>query len=65
MGHGSKTSIFKEYCHYLTKYKEKYGDKTVLLMQVGSFYEIYAVLNDTEQSGELDIYHICNNVMNI
>ena len=45
MGKGSNTSIFKEYCHYLTKYKKKYGEKTVLLMQVGSFYEIYAVLN--------------------
>ena len=60
-----ETPIFKEYCSYLSTYKEKYGDKTVVLMQVGSFYEIYAVLNDTEQSGELDIYHICNNVMNI
>ena len=65
MGHGSKTSIFKEYCHYLTKYKKKYGEKTVLLMQVGSFYEIYAVLNETEQLGETDIYNICKNIMNI
>ena len=65
MGKGSNTSIFKEYCHYLSKYKQKYGDKTVLLMQVGSFYEIYAVLNETEQLGETDIYNICNNIMNI
>ena len=65
MKKGSNTSIFKEYCHHLTKYKEKYGDKTVLLMQVGSFYEIYAILNDEEQLGETNIYHICNNIMNI
>ena len=65
MGKGSNTSIFKEYCHYLTKYKKKYGEKTVLLMQVGSFYEIYAVLNETEELGETDIYNICNNIMNI
>ena len=32
---------------------------------MGSFYEIYAVLNETEQLGETDIYNICNNIMNI
>ena len=61
----SKTSIFKEYCHYLHKYKEKYGEKTIVLMQVGSFYEIYAILNDEEELGETNIHHICNNIMNI
>lgn len=61
----SKTSIFKEYCHYLHKYKGKYGEKTVVLMQVGSFYEIYAILNDEEELGETNIHHICNNIMNI
>ena len=65
MGKAKDTSIFKEYCHYLHKYKEKYGEKTAVLMQVGSFYEIYAILNDEEQLGEVDIYHLCNNVMNI
>ena len=57
--------IFKEYCSYLTKYKQKYGDNTIILMQVGSFYEIYAILNDTYQLGEINIYHICQNLMNI
>ena len=57
--------IFKEYCSYLSTYKEKYGDKTIVLMQVGSFYEIYAILNDNEQVGEINIYHICQNLMNI
>ena len=46
------TPIFKEYVSYLNKYKEKYGDQTVVLMQVGSFYEIYAILNDTDKLGE-------------
>ena len=41
--------IFKEYCSYLAKQKEKYGDKSVVLMQVGSFYEIYAILNEDEE----------------
>ena len=26
MGKAKDTSIFKEYCHYLHKYKEKYGE---------------------------------------
>ena len=43
------TTIFKEYQHYLSQYKEKYGDDTIILMQVGAFYEIYAILNDKEQ----------------
>jgi len=59
------TPIFKEYCSYLHKYKEKYGEKTVLLMQVGSFYEIYAVLKEDQEAGEINIYHICQNIMNI
>ena len=32
--------------HYLKlteKYKEEYGEKTVLLMQVGAFYEMYGL----------------------
>ena len=59
------TPIFKEYQHYLSQYKEKYGDDTIILMQVGAFYEIYAILNDKEQLGEVNIYHICQNLMNI
>ena len=59
------TPIFKEYVSYVTKYKEKYGEQTIVLMQVGSFYEIYAILNDDKQLGEVNIYHICQNIMNI
>ena len=59
------SSIFQEYCSYLKDYKDKYGDKTTVLMQVGSFYEIYAVLNDDTQLGETNIYHLCHTLMNI
>ena len=59
------TPIFKEYCSYLSKYKADYGDNTTILMQVGSFYEIYAILNDKQKLGETNIYHICQNIMNI
>ena len=37
-----KLSISDEYFQYLEKYQAKYGKKTVLLMQVGSFHEIYS-----------------------
>jgi len=59
------TPTFKEYCSYLTKHKEKYGEQTVVLMQVGSFYEIYAILSDKIKLGEVNIYHVCQNLMNI
>jgi DNA mismatch repair protein MutS len=56
--------IFKEYCSYINEYKQKYGPDTLILMQVGSFYEIYAIINDNEQLGEVNIHHICQSVLN-
>ena len=38
-----KDSIFKLYFDLTTKYKKEYGDNTVVLLQVGSFYEIYGM----------------------
>jgi DNA mismatch repair protein MutS len=49
-------------CEYLALHDESivlYGIKTVLLMEVGSFFEIYAVHNDTECVGA-DIYNVCD-----
>ncbi len=37
-----KLSISDEYFLYLDKYQAKYGKKTIVLMQVGSFHEIYS-----------------------
>ena len=37
------SSIYNEYFHITKEYKQKYGDQTVLLMQVGSFFEIYGL----------------------
>ena len=39
-------NILKEYLNYHEKYTEIYGPKTVVLMMVGQFYELYAVIND-------------------
>ena len=43
--------ILKEYLTHHYKYIEKYGENTVVLMQVGSFYEIYAVINEQMNVG--------------
>jgi len=34
--------LIQEYFSLLNNYKEKYGDKTLLFMQVGSFIEVYS-----------------------
>ena len=36
----------------------------MVIMQVGSFYEIYAILNEDEELGEVNICHICNDLLN-
>lgn len=37
------TNITDEYLEHQANFQEKYGNKTVVCMQVGSFYELYAV----------------------
>jgi DNA mismatch repair protein MutS len=51
--------IIDDYLDYTKAYKAKYGEKCIVLMQVGSFYEMYSIVDDTTQ----DIYaiaDICN-----
>ena len=43
-------SILKEYLQFHEKYSKIY-DKMIVLMMVGQFYEIYAVINDNIQIG--------------
>lgn len=43
----SKSNIHDEYLAYHEKFQKKYGDKSLVLMQVGSFYEAYS----TEKRG--------------
>ena len=37
------TSIYEEYFSYVEECKNTYGEKTIVLIQVGKFYEIYAL----------------------
>ena len=43
-------ALVADYLSYTEKWKKEYGEKTLVLMQVGSFYEVYALLSD---SGEM------------
>ena len=54
-------ALVKEYLDITKKYKELYGEKTLILMQVGSFYECYAIKkgkNIYEGSNILDFTQI-------
>jgi DNA mismatch repair protein MutS len=39
----SVSSIYDEYFQYTREYQEKYGKNTIVLMQVGAFFEIYGL----------------------
>ena len=38
-----KKSMIKEYFNHLKEYVKIYGEKTILLWQCGSFYEVYGL----------------------
>jgi len=40
-------------------YEQKYGSQTLLLMEVGSFFELYSISNDKETVGP-DMKKICD-----
>ena len=48
--------LIDDYIFYTKDYKKQYGDKTVVLMQVGQFYEMYSKDDNTES----DIYKIAD-----
>ena len=43
-----KRLIYDDYLDYLNKYRKSHGDNTTVLMQVGGFFEIYAIEDDKE-----------------
>lgn len=54
--------IYDDYIAYAAEFREKYGEKTVVLIQVGDFFELYGVQNDSETCGAdmFAIGDICN-----
>jgi DNA mismatch repair protein MutS len=44
-------ALVNDYLAYTEKWKEEYGEKTLVLMQVGSFFEVYALIHP--ETGEM------------
>ena len=56
--------ILVEYDKYVDKYKTLYGnDKTIVLIQLGSFYEM--CYNENDGKGESNLRYICNEILQI
>ena len=52
--------IYKEYFHLTQKHQEEYGKNTVVLMQVGAFFEIYGLMtSDKEYTHHSEIMKVC------
>ena len=45
--------LIDDYFDYQTRYEKKYGKNTIILMEVGSFFELYGVDNEKEKIGDL------------
>ena len=56
-------ALIKEYFELTKKYQDEYGDSTILLMQVGSFFEVYGIsctkTNEIIGSRIVDFSQIC------
>ena len=50
--------IIDDYLNYLQEYSYKYGDNTIIFMQVGSFFELYSI--DENSKYLYNIADICN-----
>ena len=55
-------SLIKDYFEKTRNYKAEYGEKTIVFMQCGSFFEVYALLNNEqyEISNILDFSKVCD-----
>ena len=56
-------ALIKEYFELTKKYQDEYGDNTILLMQVGSFFEVYGINSEKTEtiigSRIVDFSQIC------
>lgn len=57
-------TLIDDYLEESIKYAKKYGENTVVLMQVGHFFEAYAVDNDNERVNADNMYRL-SDIMNI
>ena len=61
----NNNSILIEYDNYVKDYKSIYGKNTIILIQLGSFFEMCASLDKDNLFGELNINSICDDILNI
>jgi DNA mismatch repair protein MutS len=56
-------ALIKEYFDLTKRYQEEYGENTILLIQVGSFFEVYGIYNEKNEtitgSKIIDFSQIC------
>ena len=43
-------ALIKEYFELTNRYQDDYGENTILLMQVGSFFEVYGIFNEKTET---------------
>ena len=53
-------TLIDDYLLEQDKYTQKYGERTIVLMQVGHFYECYGVDNEIEKSNSDNLYTLSN-----
>jgi len=51
--------LYDDYINYCKEYTKRYGEKTVVLMEVGSFFELYAVESDGVVHEGANMTEIC------
>ena len=49
-------TLIDDYLKEQSHFSNKYGERTIVLMQVGHFYECYGVDNQVEQSNSANLY---------
>ena len=57
-------TITDDYFNIQEKYQNEYGEDTILLMQVGHFFECYAIDNEKEKVNTYAFYKSAD-IMNI
>jgi len=57
MASGEPTSLISEYLQLSAQYTSQYGDRTILLMQVGAFFEMYGLKKADKALN--DACHVC------
>jgi DNA mismatch repair protein MutS len=57
-------TIIDDYLEYQKDFVNKYGDLTIVMMQVGHFFEAYGVDNNEEKSNSENLYRL-SDIMNI